>query len=135
MNSEIVNSFSLVGNIASVNEVKEQTNGKKFRYFTLAQNNKYEDKDGELKNVPSFISLKIYEKAFPKFENILKVGNYVNVFGKINVYKDDTKKNNINLIATDIRNLNKDKFNNNEIYDYDWLNDDILENTNDEMGI
>ena len=135
MNSQIINSFSLVGNIANINEVKEQTNGKKFRYFTLAQNNKYKNNNDDIENIPSFISLKIYEKAFPKFENILKVGKYVNVFGKINVYKDDTNKTNDNLVATDIRELNKNKSNDNEIYDYDWLNDDNYENKCDEMGI
>ena len=77
MNDYIFNSFSLVGNIAKVNEIKEQQNGTKFRYFTIAQNNKYKNKDGEIIDNPSFINIKIFEKQFKDFEKYLTVGRFV----------------------------------------------------------
>ena len=46
MNHNVFNSFSLVGNVAKVNEIKKQSNGTKFRYFTICQNTKYKDKNG-----------------------------------------------------------------------------------------
>ncbi len=123
MNSNMINSFSLVGNIASVNEIKKQSNGKKFRYFTLAQNNKYNDQEGNPKSVPSFISIKIYEKNFAKFENILKVGNYVNIFGKVGVYKDAEAKSKLYLVAIEGRQITYNK-NSEESFEYDWLSDE-----------
>ena len=85
MNHAIFNSFSLVGNVAKINEIKEQSNGTKFKYFTLCQNNKYKNKNDELVDQANFFDIKVYEKNFKDFEN-LKVGSYLNVFGKINVY-------------------------------------------------
>ena len=123
MNSEIRNSFSLVGNISSINEVKEQANGTKYRYFDIAQNNKYKNKDGEIVNEPSFYSIKIYEKQFEQFDKLLEIGKYINVSGKLNMFKDKDKKTNMILIGTDCRVLDKNK-NKDELFEYDWLNED-----------
>lgn len=121
MNHSIMNSFSLVGNVAKVNDIKEQTNGTKFRYFTICQNTKYKDKNENEVSEPNFYDIKIYEKNFKYFENNLVVGKYINVFGKIKVYKDKDNKVVMNLIGSDSKEItfNKD----NEIFDYDWLNE------------
>lgn len=121
MNHSIMNSFSLVGNVAKVNDIKEQTNGTKFRYFTICQNTKYKDKNENEVSEPNFYDIKIYEKNFKYFENNLVVGKYINVFGKIKVYKDKDNKTLMNLIGSDSKEItfNKD----NEIFDYDWLNE------------
>lgn len=99
MNHSIMNSFSLVGNVAKVNDIKEQTNGTKFRYFTICQNTKYKDKNENEVSEPNFYDIKIYEKNFKYFENNLVVGKYINVFGKIKVYKDKDNKAVMNLIG------------------------------------
>ncbi len=121
MNHNIFNSFSLVGNIAKVNEVKEQSNGTKFRYFTICQNTKYKDKNGETKDEPNFYDIKIFEKNFKNFENNLEVGKYINVFGKVKVYKDKNNKTDMYIIGSDSRALSTEK--QEEIFDYDWLNE------------
>jgi single-stranded DNA-binding protein len=121
MNHNIFNSFSLVGNIAKVNEIKEQSNGTKFRYFTICQNTKYKDKNGETKDEPNFYDIKIFEKNFKNFENNLEVGKYINVFGKVKVYKDKNNKTVVSLIGSDSRALSNEK--QEEIFDYDWLNE------------
>ena len=121
MNYNTINSFSLIGNIAMINEIKEQANGKKFRSFTLAQNHNYKNKDGEAINNASFFDIKIYEKDFKKFEKILEVGKYVNVIGKINIHKSADNKIKFTLVGIDSRVLNKNK--KLELFDYDWLND------------
>lgn len=122
MNYSMINSFSLVGNVARVNEVKEQANGKKFKYFTLAQNNNYKNKDGEEVKSSSFFDIKIYEKDFERFERILEVGKYAHIFGKINIHKDKDNKTVVTLIGIDCRALNKNK--KLELFDYDWFEDD-----------
>ena len=124
MNHELINSFSLVGNIAKINEVKEQTNGNKFRYITVAQNNKYKTKTGEQKDEALFFDIKIFESKFKEFENILSVGNYVHIFGKVQVYKDKDNKSVMNLVGTNARSLKREHKIDQEIFDYDWLNDD-----------
>ncbi len=121
MNHNIFNSFSLVGNIAKVNEIKEQSNGTKFRYFTICQNTKYKDKNGDVKDEPNFFDIKIFEKHFKYFENNLEVGKYINVFGKVKVYKDKNNKTVLTLIGSDSRALQIDK--QEEMFDYDWLNE------------
>lgn len=123
MNYELINSFSLVGNVAKVNEVKEQANGNRFRYITIAQNNKYKTKSGEQKDEALFFDIKIFESKFKEFEGILDIGNYVHVFGKIQVYKDKDNKNTMNLVGTHARSLKRENKIDSEIFDYDWLND------------
>ena len=131
MLKEYINSFSLVGNISYIGDIQEQKNGTKYRYFQLAQNNKYKDKDGNLVDEPSFINIKLFESQFKNFEKVLEVGKYLNIFGKIKVFKDADNKNNIILIANNYRDLNKQK-QYTEIFDYDWLNEgDDREESND----
>ena len=131
MLKEYINSFSLVGNISYIGDIQEQKNGTKYRYFQLAQNNKYKDKDGNLVDEPSFINIKLFESQFKNFEKVLEVGKYLNIFGKIKVFKDSDNKNNIILIANNYRDLNKQKPYT-EIFDYDWLNEgDDREESND----
>lgn len=122
MLSEYINSFSLIGNISYVGDIQEQKNGTQYRYFQLAQNNKYKDKDGNLIDEPSFINIKLFQSQFKNFEKILEVGKYINIFGKIKVFKDSDNKNNIILIANNYRDLSKQK-QHVEIFDYDWLNE------------
>ena len=131
MLKEYINSFSLIGNISYIGDIQEQKNGTKYRYFQLAQNNKYKDKDGNLVDEPSFINIKLFESQFKNFEKVLEVGKYLNIFGKIKVFKDADNKNNIILIANNYRDLNKQK-QYTEIFDYDWLNEgDDREESND----
>ena len=120
MNHNIFNSFSLAGNIAKINEVKEQINGTKFMYFTLCQNNKYKNKEDEIIDQANFYDIKVYEGNFKDFQN-LEVGKYINVFGKIKVYKDNENKTILSLVGNAYRSLSKEKVP--EIYDYDWLNE------------
>lgn len=120
MNHNIFNSFSLAGNIAKINEVKEQSNGTKFMYFTLCQNNKYKNKEDEIIDQANFYDIKVYEGNFKDFQN-LEVGKYINVFGKIKVYKDNENKTILSLVGNAYRSLSKEKVT--EIYDYDWLNE------------
>lgn len=120
MNHNIFNSFSLAGNIAKINEVKEQSNGTKYQYITLCQNNKYLNKSGEYIDQANFFDIKIYEKNFQDFEKI-EVGKYVNIFGKIKVYKDNENKTILSLVGNACRSLSKEKIP--DVFDYDWINE------------
>jgi len=134
MLKEYINSFSLIGNISYIGDIQEQKNGTKYRYFQLAQNNKYKDKDGNLVDEPSFINIKLFESQFKNFEKVLEVGKYINIFGKIKVFKDSDNKNNIILIANNYRDLSKQK-QYTEIFDYDWLNEGDDREEADDYGL
>lgn len=134
MLKEYINSFSLIGNISYIGDIQEQKNGTKYRYFQLAQNNKYKDKDGNLVDEPSFINIKLYESQFKNFEKVLEVGKYLNIFGKIKVFKGEDNKNNIILIANNFRDLNKQK-QYTEIFDYDWLNEGDDREESEDYGL
>lgn len=134
MLKEYINSFSLIGNISYIGDIQEQKNGTKYRYFQLAQNNKYKDKDGNLVDEPSFINIKLFESQFKNFEKVLEVGKYINIFGKIKVFKDADNKNNIILIANNYRDLNKHK-QYTEIFDYDWLNEGDDREESEDYGL
>lgn len=125
MNNNIFNSFSLAGNVAKVNEVLEQANGTKYKYFTICQNNKYKNKDGEFVDKANFFDIKIFENQFEEFDKYLEKGKLINVFGKIQVYKNNDNKTILNLIGNSCRSLQREKTP--EIFDYDWLNDDSEE--------
>lgn len=125
MNHNIFNSFSLAGNVAKVNEVLEQANGTKYKYFTICQNNKYKNKDGEFIDKANFFDIKIFENQFEEFDKYLEKGKLINVFGKIQVYKNNDSKTILNLIGNSCRSLQREKTP--EIFDYDWLNDDSEE--------
>lgn len=130
MHYELKNNFNLVGNISIINEIKEQSNGNHFRYFGLAQNNKYKNKYGEDVNDTSFFNIKIYEKDFEKFKDILEVGKYVYVQGYIVSYKDFEGKQQEIKVAKEIRDLSKNNRMSEEhrklledLEDYNWLED------------
>lgn len=125
MNHNVFNSFSLAGNVAKVNEVLEQANGTKYKYFTICQNNKYKNKDGEFVDKANFFDIKIFENQFEEFDKYLEKGKLINVFGKIQVYKNNDNKTILNLIGNSCRSLQREKTQ--EIFDYDWLNDDSEE--------
>lgn len=125
MNHNIFNSFSLAGNVAKVNEVLEQANGTKYKYFTICQNNKYKNKDGEFVDKANFFDIKIFENQFEEFDKYLEKGKLINIFGKIQVYKNGDNKTILNLIGNSCRSLQREKTP--EIFDYDWLNDDSEE--------
>ena len=74
---------------------------------------------------PNFFDIKIFEKNFKNFENNLEVGKYINVFGKVKVYKDKNNKTIISLIGSDSRALTSEK--QEEVFDYDWLNESETE--------
>lgn len=123
--SEKYNFFLLKGYISNINEIKEQKNKIKFRYFSLAQNYDKNENDHQV----SFYNIKIYEKDFSKIES-LKVGNYILVTGYLKSYLEDGKLREIK-IAKEIINLSKNNVLSSdsqeilkELENYKWFEED-----------
>lgn len=77
-----MNKIELTGNISRIND-----NDEKFIWFDICRNEKYKDKDGNVKEIPSFFDAKI-ERGKTKDNELFKVGAFVNIVGIPNTYID-----------------------------------------------
>lgn len=77
-----MNKIELTGNISRINDKDE-----KFIWFDVCRNEKYKDKDGNIKETPSFFDAKIERNKINDNE-LFKVGAFVNVVGIPNTYID-----------------------------------------------
>lgn len=120
MNSLEFNSISLVGNIASVSDIKELPSGKKYKCFDLCQNIKYKDTNKIEQESKNYFSVRVYGEQIEKYNAMLEKGKWIHVIGRINSYisKDGIKKYYVSVNS--IKEMSKNKV---EFFDYDWLND------------
>ena len=131
INSLDYNGVSLVGNIASVSDTKELPSGKKYKYFDLCQNSKYQDSKGEEVINASFFTVRLFEDQIMKYDSLLKKGNWIHIIGRLRNYltKDNIKKTYITVDT--IREMMPKE--NVDFFEYDWLNDPESGNVNYEL--
>lgn len=86
------NYFELIGNVSKINSEHITENGKKFLWFDVCINKKYIEKTGLEKKVPVFFKIKIYEKQYSKYSDLLTIGKWIKIKGCLNSYID--KNNN-----------------------------------------
>lgn len=84
-NKSYKNSVEITGNISSIGEIKQKSNGKEFMYVNIAQNSR----DGKA----SFYPLYLDGVMLDKFKNEeLKVGDRITTIGKLESYQKDSKQ-------------------------------------------
>ena len=74
------NSVEITGNISSIGEIKQKSNGKDFMYINIAQNSK----DGKASFYPLYLDGTMLEKFNEKG---LKVGDRIVTIGKLESYQ------------------------------------------------
>lgn len=79
------NSVEITGNISSIGEIKQKSNGKDFMYINIAQNSK----DGKASFYPLYLDGTMLEKFNEKG---LKVGDRIVTIGKLESYQKDSKQ-------------------------------------------
>lgn len=79
------NSVEITGNISSINEIKQKSNGKDFLYINVAQNSK----DGKASYYPIYLDGVMLEE-FQK--EGLKLGDRITAVGKLESYQKDSKQ-------------------------------------------
>ncbi len=128
MNSLDYNGVSLIGNVASISDIKTLPSGKKYRYFDICQNSKYTDKNGEEVENTSFFTVRLFEEQIDKYDSIIQKGKWIHLIGKLRNYltQDNVKKT--YLTVDTLREMRVKEKIDDDIFDYDWLNDDSLEN-------
>ena len=77
------NTFELEGNVANINDVYENQNGKKSLRFDLAQNN-----NGNTQFVPIVLKGDLVNT----YGNEIQKGDWISVKGRINTYSKDVEK-------------------------------------------
>lgn len=132
MNSLDYNGVSLIGNVSSISDIKTLPSGKKYRYFDICQNSKYTDKNGEEVENTSFFTVRLFEDQIDKYDSIIQKGNWIHLIGKLRNYltQDNIKKT--YLTVDSLREMKPKEKVDEEIFYYDWLNDNSLE---DDYGI
>ncbi|MDO5556949.1 MAG: single-stranded DNA-binding protein [Clostridia bacterium] len=121
MNSLDYNGVSLIGNIASISDIKTLPSGKKYKYFDLCQNIKYKDSFGEEKENKIFFSIRLFEDQIAKYDSIIKKGNWIHITGSLRNYLTENMEKKHYITVSYIREMKpKEKI---EVFDYDWLND------------
>ncbi len=121
MNSLDFNGVSLIGNIASISDIKTLPSGKKYKYFDLCQNSKYRDSLGEEHENKNYFSIRLFEDQILKYDSYIQKGNWIHIVGKLRNYLDKDNNKKFYITIDSIREMKpKEKI---EFFEYDWLND------------
>ena len=129
MSSYEYNSVSLIGNVASISDIKTLPSGKKYKFFDICQNSKYVDKNGTEQENKNYFTVRLFEEQISKYEPILQKGNWIHVIGKLRNYLTEDMVKKTYITVDKIREMKpKEK---QDIFYYDWLND----NEGDDYGV
>lgn len=129
MNSLDFNGVSLIGNIASISDIKTLPSGKKYRYFDICQNSKYKDKLGEDCENKTFFTVRLFEEQIERYNSIITKGKWIHIVGRLRNYLTENMEKKYYITADTIREMKpKEKI---EIFDYDWLNDPDFDSEED----
>ena len=79
------NSVKITGNISSIGEVKQKSNGNNFMYINIAQNSK----DGRASFYPLYLDGVMLEEFNKKN---LQIGDRISAVGKLESYQKDSKQ-------------------------------------------
>ena len=120
------NTFELEGNVANINDIYENQNGKKSLRFDLAQNN-----NGDTQFVPIILKGELVNS----YGNEIQKGDWISVKGRINTYSKDVEKDGKTYKekAIDILGFEITDRKNNKIYTSDGQVQDITSNKETEM--
>ena len=90
-----LNKVLLIGNVCGDPEMKDLASGTKVAGFSLAINEKYKGKDGEVKESVCFVPIEFFGKVAEIIEQYVKKGSLILVEGalKLDTWEKDGKKN------------------------------------------
>ena len=118
------NTFELEGNVANINDIYENQNGKKSLRFDLAQNN-----NGEAQ----FLPIVLKGELVNTYGSEIQKGDWISVKGRINTYSKDIERDGKTYKdkAIDILGFEITDRKNNKVYTSDGQVHDVVKN--DEM--
>ncbi len=107
----MVNQVTLIGRVGQDPEIKHMENGVMVGRFSLATNERYQDKSGEWIDQTEWHNVVVWRWLAEKAEKQLKKGNLVYVEGKVTYrkYKDKegVERSITDIVAKELRSLEK----------------------------
>ncbi len=107
----MINKVTLIGNLGGDPEVRHLENGTAVGRFSLATNESYKDKDGNMQKQTEWHNIVIWRDMAERAEKLLKKGMLVYVEGKISYRKytdkDGQERNVTDIVASTYRMLEK----------------------------
>ena len=107
----MINKVTLIGNLGADPEVRTLENGTSVGRFSLATNESYKDKDGNLQTQTEWHNVVVWRELAERSKTMLKKGHAVYVEGKISYRKytdkDGVEKNLTDIVASTFRLLEK----------------------------
>ena len=107
----MINKVTLIGNLGGDPEVRHLENGTAVGRFSLATNESYKDKDGNMQKQTEWHNIVIWRDMAERAEKLLKKGMLVYVEGKISYRKytdkDGQERNVTDIVASTYRILEK----------------------------
>lgn|SRR5574344_173652 len=110
-----MNKITLTGIVSRINN--EEYNNQ--IWFDICNNEKYKDKDGNIKEVPSFFNARIAKERMNKYN--IKVGQLITVDGIPKSYKDKNGNTKSYIYVLEIREFNKSNGEDTISYDKDGV--------------
>ena len=117
-----VNNVTLVGNIGTVSDIMTTTNGSRFVNISVATTELYYSANNEKKNNTQWHNV-IFWNNMVELQKIISKGDLIYVEGRINYRKKNDNQIFTEIVAKNIRILNKKNYSVSEI------NTDIVDNT------
>lgn len=87
------------GNVSSISKEFINEKGNKYKWFDICSSNE---------NIKSFFSIRISEKQYDKYQELLKVGAWVKVTGYLNSYLDKEKRRVTYVSLISLENLKEE---------------------------
>lgn len=101
----MINKVTLIGNLGGDPEIRRMDNGTVVGRFSLATNESYKDKDGNLQTNTEWHNVVVWRELAERAERLLKKGSLVFVEGKIK-YRKYTGQDGVERNVTDIEAQN-----------------------------
>ena len=123
-----VNKVIIVGNVVKDPELKELSNGAKKVEFTVAVNESYKDKDGNVKKNTEYVSMSAWAKTAEFIAQYVKKGGLIYVEGKMKTSsweKDGEKKYKTEVVVDQFQNLSKSESSDSNSPSNDQPEDDL----------
>lgn len=109
--SDIKNTVQLIGNLGSDPEIRKTANGSKMARLSLATNESYKKKDGEIVKRTHWHNLIAWGPQADYVEKYLHKGSYVGVRGKVSrrsyEAKDGSKRTHTEVVVREFLNFPK----------------------------
>jgi single-strand DNA-binding protein len=119
-----INNVTILGNIGTISDVMSTTNGGKFVNITIATTESFYNSNKEKKTNTQWHNVILWNNMC-ELHKVISKGDLVYVEGRLNYRKKSENLIFTEIVAKNLRVLNKKNYDRNEKKDYSDMNDDF----------